>query len=175
MKKANLWSEFSQNEMFTDIVIKKDHFDCFWGSGREWFWWIYSNIMVEAINSERYCERSKSNSKQTSGKVEFQDFVFSWQRQIALKSSWIICCRLWILLQMTTTCFLHMKTWLPKQHFNNNTEPQAGMNECLKSQTAKFYDDGINRLVDCYDECLNLNREYVWMDKWFKIVALKCI
>jgi len=41
----------------------------------------------------------------------------------------------------------------------------------LKSQAAKFYDDGINKLVHRYDKCLNLNGDYV--EKWFKIVAFK--
>ena len=69
--------------------------------------------------------------------------------------------------------FPNMKTWLTKQCFNDDAELQAGVNEWLKSQVAKFYDDGINKLVHCYDKCLNLNGDYV--EKYFKIVAFKCI
>jgi len=54
-----------------------------------------------------------------------------------------------------------MKTWLATQRFDDDAELQAGMNEWLKSQAAKFYDDGINKLVRRYDKCLNLNGDYV--------------
>jgi len=57
--------------------------------------------------------------------------------------------------------FPNMKTWLTKQRFDDNAELQAGMNEWLKSQAAKFYDDGINKLVQRYDKCLNLNGDCV--------------
>jgi len=56
--------------------------------------------------------------------------------------------------------FPNMKTWLAMQRFDD-AELQAGVNEWLKSQAAKFYDDGINKLVHCYDKCLNLNGDYV--------------
>ena len=55
--------------------------------------------------------------------------------------------------------FLNMKTWLATQRFDD-AELQAGVNEWLKSQVAKFYDDGINKLVHRYDKCLNLNGDY---------------
>ena len=57
--------------------------------------------------------------------------------------------------------FPNMKTWLATQRFDDDAELQAGMNEWLKSQAATFYDDGINKLVDRYDKCLNLNGDYV--------------
>jgi len=57
--------------------------------------------------------------------------------------------------------FPNMKTWLATQRFDDDAELQAGMNEWLKSQAAKFYDDGINKLVRRYDKCLNLNGDYV--------------
>ena len=56
--------------------------------------------------------------------------------------------------------FPNMKTWLTTQRFHD-AEMQAGVNEWLKSQAAKFYDDGINKLVHRYDKCLNLNGDYV--------------
>ena len=57
--------------------------------------------------------------------------------------------------------FLNAKTWLAKQRFDDDAELHAGVNEWLKSQAAKFYDDGINKLVHRYDRCLNLNGDYV--------------
>jgi histone-lysine N-methyltransferase SETMAR len=57
--------------------------------------------------------------------------------------------------------FPNMKTWLTTQRFDNDAEMQAGVNEWLKSQEATFYDDGINKLAHRYDNCLNLNGEYV--------------
>ena len=57
--------------------------------------------------------------------------------------------------------FPNMKTWLTTQRFDDDAELQAGVNEWLKSQAAKFYDDGINKLVHRYDKCLNLNGDYV--------------
>ena len=69
--------------------------------------------------------------------------------------------------------FPNMKTWLATQRFDDDAELQAGVNEWLKSQAVKFCDDGINNLVHRYDKCLNLNGDYV--EKYFKIVAFKCI
>ena len=57
--------------------------------------------------------------------------------------------------------FPNMKTWLATQPFDDDAELQAGVNEWLKSKVAKFYDDGINKLVYRYDKCLNLNGDYV--------------
>ena len=54
----------------------------------------------------------------------------------------------------------YVKTWLATQPFDD-AELQAGVNEWLKSQAAKFYDDGINKLVHHYDKCLSLNGDYV--------------
>ena len=57
--------------------------------------------------------------------------------------------------------FPNMKIWLATQRFNDDAELQAGVNEWLKSQAAKFCDDRINKLVQRYDKCLNLNGDYV--------------
>jgi len=56
--------------------------------------------------------------------------------------------------------FPNVKTWLATQRFDD-AELQAGVNEWFKTQAAKFYDNGINKLVQHYDKCLNLNGEYV--------------
>ncbi|GBL84280.1 hypothetical protein AVEN_118663-1 [Araneus ventricosus] len=57
--------------------------------------------------------------------------------------------------------FLHMKTWLATQCFDDDEELHAGVLGWLKSQGAIFYDDGINKLVYRYDKYLNLYRDYV--------------
>jgi len=57
--------------------------------------------------------------------------------------------------------FPNMKTWLATERFDDDAKLQAGVNEWLKFQAAKLYDDGINKLVHRYDKCLNLNGEYV--------------
>lgn len=54
-----------------------------------------------------------------------------------------------------------MKTWLKMQYFNKDPELRTGVNERLKSQAAKFNDNGIIKLVQHYDKCLNFNRDYV--------------
>jgi len=60
-----------------------------------------------------------------------------------------------------TELFPNMKTWFATQRFDDDTELQAGVNEWLKFQAVKFYDDGVNKLVHRYDKCLNLNGDYV--------------
>ena len=57
--------------------------------------------------------------------------------------------------------FPNMKTWLATQCFDDDAVLQAGVNEGFKSQAEKFYDDGINKLLHCYDKFLNLNGDYV--------------
>ena len=57
--------------------------------------------------------------------------------------------------------FANVKTWLATQRFDDDAELQEGVNEWLKFQVAKFYDDGINKFVHRYDNCLNLNGDYV--------------
>uniref|UniRef100_A0A8C5RFZ3 Transposase n=1 Tax=Laticauda laticaudata TaxID=8630 RepID=A0A8C5RFZ3_LATLA len=57
--------------------------------------------------------------------------------------------------------FPRMKTWLGTQHFDDDAELRAGLTDWLKSQTAEFYDNGITKLVNRYDKCLNLFSKYV--------------
>uniref|UniRef100_A0A670YH07 Mos1 transposase HTH domain-containing protein n=1 Tax=Pseudonaja textilis TaxID=8673 RepID=A0A670YH07_PSETE len=45
--------------------------------------------------------------------------------------------------------------------FDDDMELRTGMTDWLKSQAAEFYDNGITKLVHCYDKCLNLFDEYV--------------
>ncbi|GBM50262.1 hypothetical protein AVEN_141875-1 [Araneus ventricosus] len=63
--------------------------------------------------------------------------------------------------------FPRMKTRLATQRFDNDAEVHAGGNAWLKSQSTTFYDDGINKLVNSYDMCLNLFGDYV--EKYLKI------
>lgn len=66
------------------------------------------------------------------------------------------------------------KTWFVTKYFDRYVKLKAGVNEWLKSQTAKctqkYY--GIDKLVRCYDKCFNLNGDYV--KKQFKSVRFKC-
>ncbi|GBL92948.1 hypothetical protein AVEN_54600-1 [Araneus ventricosus] len=57
--------------------------------------------------------------------------------------------------------FPHMKTWFTTHRLDNDEELHAGVRAWLKSQAATFYDDGINKVVYCYDKRLNLYGDYV--------------
>jgi len=128
------------------------------------------------INSERYCEtlkklrRAIQNKRQgkLSSKVFFHDNArlhtanrtrepldhFGWEVfDHPLYSPYLA--------PSDYHLFPNMKTWLATQRFDDDAELQAGVNEWLKSRAAKFYDDGINKLVHRYDKCLNLNGDYV--------------
>lgn len=54
-----------------------------------------------------------------------------------------------------------MKKWLASQHFNDDDELQNAVKDWLRAQAAKFYEEGICKLVKRYDKCLNLNGDYV--------------
>jgi len=55
--------------------------------------------------------------------------------------------------------FLHMKSFLSGQNFDEDN----GMKEAVwvHSWAASFYDDGIQKLVSCYDKCLINDGNYV--------------
>lgn len=57
--------------------------------------------------------------------------------------------------------FTRMKKWLASQHFNDDDELQNAVTDWLRAQAAKFYEEGICKLVKRYDKCLNLNGDYV--------------
>ena len=51
--------------------------------------------------------------------------------------------------------FMHMKAWLATQRFEDDEELTATVNEWLKSEVVDFNDEGIQKLISCYDKCLN--------------------
>jgi hypothetical protein len=57
--------------------------------------------------------------------------------------------------------FLHLKKFLAGQCFNNDEDIKRAVQKWLSSQAATFYDEGIQKLVSCYDKCLNNGGNYV--------------
>jgi histone-lysine N-methyltransferase SETMAR len=57
--------------------------------------------------------------------------------------------------------FLHLKNFLAGQRFNNDEDVKRAVQKWLSSQVATFYDEGIQKLVSCYDKCLNNGGNYV--------------
>ena len=168
--------KFSQKtkEMFANFVSKKDHGDRFLGqggcaSGRFPWTWFKNKLWEILWNTEKV---KKSDSKQASGKNEFQGFVFSCQCPHTANRTRERLDHFGLevfdhppyspnLAPSDYHLFPNMKTWLSTQFFDDAAELQAGVNEWLKSQAVTFYDDGINKLVHRYDKCLNFNGDYV--------------
>ncbi|GFW38282.1 histone-lysine N-methyltransferase SETMAR [Trichonephila clavipes] len=57
--------------------------------------------------------------------------------------------------------FLHLKSFLAGKHFNNDKELKENVSNWLKTQTATFYEEGIEKLVPRYDTCLQNFSSYV--------------
>lgn len=57
--------------------------------------------------------------------------------------------------------FLHLKSFLGGQHFNNDEELKENVSNWLKTQAANFYEEGIQKLVPRYDKCLQNFGSYV--------------
>jgi hypothetical protein len=57
--------------------------------------------------------------------------------------------------------FLHLKSFLVGRLFHDNNEVKEAVTTCFASQAASFYDEGIQKLVQCYDKCLNNDGNYV--------------
>jgi hypothetical protein len=55
--------------------------------------------------------------------------------------------------------FLHLKTFLGGRQFHD--EVKEAVNMWFASQMASFYDTGIQKLVPCYNKCLNDGGNYV--------------
>jgi hypothetical protein len=51
--------------------------------------------------------------------------------------------------------FLHLKKFLGSKQFDNDDDLKDAMQKWLTLQAAAFYEEGIQKLVPCYDECLN--------------------
>jgi hypothetical protein len=56
--------------------------------------------------------------------------------------------------------FLHLKFFLAGQRFHDSRVKEA-ISTCFTLQAASFYDEGIQRLVQCYDKCLSNGGNYV--------------
>lgn len=51
--------------------------------------------------------------------------------------------------------FLHLKTFLALHNSMDSEELKSAVKHWLNTQMAVRYDDGIQKLVSCYDKCLN--------------------
>jgi len=114
------------------------------------------------INSERYCEtltklrraiQNKRRGKLSSKVLFFHDnarpLTANRTREPLDHCGWEVFDHPPYSLDLAPSdyhLFPNMKTWLATQHFYDDAELQAGVNEWLKCQAAKFYDDGINKL-----------------------------
>jgi hypothetical protein len=54
-----------------------------------------------------------------------------------------------------------MKSFLAGRRFHDDSEVKEAVTTCFPSQVASFYDEGIQKLVQCYDRCLNNGGNYV--------------
>ncbi|CAI6367306.1 unnamed protein product [Macrosiphum euphorbiae] len=57
--------------------------------------------------------------------------------------------------------FLHMKSFMGGQNFNEDDEVKKAISAWLQSQASSFYDEGIQKLVPRYDKWLNNGGNYV--------------
>jgi histone-lysine N-methyltransferase SETMAR len=57
--------------------------------------------------------------------------------------------------------FTNMKVWLATQLFHTNEELMDGVNNWLLNLAAPLFDEGLQKLVSRYDECLNVDGNYV--------------
>jgi hypothetical protein len=56
--------------------------------------------------------------------------------------------------------FLHLKSFLAGWQFHDD-EVKEAITMCFASQAASLYDEGIQKLVQCYDKCLINGGNYV--------------
>jgi transposase len=57
--------------------------------------------------------------------------------------------------------FLHLKTFLGGCQFHDDNKVKEAISTWLASQSASFYNADIQKLVPCYDKCLNNGGNYV--------------
>jgi len=57
--------------------------------------------------------------------------------------------------------FLHMKSFMGAQNFNEDDEVNKAISAWLQLQGSSFYDEEIQKLVPRYDKCLNNGGNYV--------------
>jgi len=51
--------------------------------------------------------------------------------------------------------FLHLNSFLASWQFHGNNKVKEAVTTCFASHVASFYDEGIQKLVQRYDKCLN--------------------
>jgi histone-lysine N-methyltransferase SETMAR len=51
--------------------------------------------------------------------------------------------------------YLHLKSFLAGRRFHDDNEVKEAVTTCFASQAASFYHEGIQKLVQRYDKCLN--------------------
>jgi len=54
-----------------------------------------------------------------------------------------------------------MMVWLATQRFHTNEELMDGVTNWLHNLAAPFFEDGPQKLVSRYDNCLNVDGNYV--------------
>ena len=57
--------------------------------------------------------------------------------------------------------FLHLKKFLGSKRFDDDDDLKDVVQKWLTSQAAAFYEEDIQKLVPCYEKCLNNVGEYV--------------
>jgi histone-lysine N-methyltransferase SETMAR len=57
--------------------------------------------------------------------------------------------------------FLHLNSFLGGRRFHDDNEVKEAVTTWCASQVAAFYDEGIQKLVQQYDKCLNNDGNYV--------------
>ena len=67
--------------------------------------------------------------------------------------------------------FLHLKSFLAGRRFHDDSEVKETVTMCFTSQAASFYDEGIQKLVQRYDKCLNNGVYIKWQYTWFVIYS----
>ena len=57
--------------------------------------------------------------------------------------------------------FLHLKKFLSGKQFDDDSGLKDAVQKWLTLQAAAFHEEGIQKLVPCYNKCLNNGSEYV--------------
>jgi hypothetical protein len=57
--------------------------------------------------------------------------------------------------------FLHLKSFLALRRFHDDNEVKEAITMCFASQVASFCHEGIQKLVQRYDKCVNNCGNYV--------------
>ena len=57
--------------------------------------------------------------------------------------------------------FLHLKKFLGGKRFDDDDDLKDGVQKCLTSQAAAFYEEDIQKPVPHYNKCLNNGSDYV--------------